>query len=382
MSTELTVIERAAMALGAAEHEKKLVALARRSVAITTITNAAGYRECHSARMALKSARTNLQKLGKAARDDATKFSKAVIAEEARLIALIEPEEKRLEAIQDAEDARREAEKEAAAKAEADRIAAIQKGIDGIKQFAVDAVGAKASEIAALIERCTAHDTDGWSAEFADIAQATKAVTLDTLEALHVKACAQEAEVARIAAERAELERQREEQAENARKEKERLAAEERASLERIEADERRARAQREEQDRIAAQARAAEEARLKIERDQVEAGRRELEARERAERERIEEQEAKLRAQERKAREEAEAAAKAEQDIEQEIEREERRRAMEFMDAREILKSFKDRFGFWVQFEGIVFAIDEYFGWSAEFADVAQATKAQTREV
>ena len=106
LSTALTVQERASVALGSAKHEAKLVELAKQSTAIVAITNPAAYKELHTARMALKTERVNLEKEGKAAREDATKFSKAVIVEEARLIAIIEPEERRLEAIQTEHDER------------------------------------------------------------------------------------------------------------------------------------------------------------------------------------------------------------------------------------------------------------------------------------
>lgn len=139
-TTALTVVQRASVALGATEHEKKLVELAKQSVAITTISNNGGLQECHAARMRLKNARIEIEKLGKSARDDATKFSKAVIAEEARLVALIEPEEKRLQAIQDAWDAAREAERIAHENAERERLARIQEAIERYLESAKEKV--------------------------------------------------------------------------------------------------------------------------------------------------------------------------------------------------------------------------------------------------
>src|SRR3954468_24680793 len=129
-STALTVQQRASIALGASEHEKKLRELAKQSTEITVITNPAGYQQLHAARMVLKNERVALEKLGKSARDDATKFSKAVIEEEKRLIAIIEPEEKRLQGIQDEHDSRIERERMAKIEAEQKRVAEIQSRIN------------------------------------------------------------------------------------------------------------------------------------------------------------------------------------------------------------------------------------------------------------
>lgn len=153
--TALTVLERASLALGASEHEKRLVALAKQSHEIVEITNKASYTQLHTARMALKTERVNLEKLGKAAREDASKFARAVIAEEARLVAIIEPEEARLEAIQGAYDNRIAAEKAAREQAERDRIATIQAAIDDLRaQGNSGSVLDGAERIARYLEDC------------------------------------------------------------------------------------------------------------------------------------------------------------------------------------------------------------------------------------
>ncbi|MCT9071221.1 hypothetical protein N6G06_07570 [Cupriavidus gilardii] len=79
MSTELTLPQRAAVALGSAEHETKLKELAIKHADIVDIKNSAGRDQCHAAMMTLANARVAITKAGKEARDDATKFSKAVI---------------------------------------------------------------------------------------------------------------------------------------------------------------------------------------------------------------------------------------------------------------------------------------------------------------
>ena len=132
-SKELTLPQRAAVALNAAEHERKLVELAAGAKAIVAITNAAGYQECHATRMALKRTRVEIERTGKAAREDAQAFSKAVIAEEKRLVGIIAGEEERLCDLQDAWDAKLEAEREAKRKAEQDRVDGIRAKIDAMR---------------------------------------------------------------------------------------------------------------------------------------------------------------------------------------------------------------------------------------------------------
>src|SRR6185437_7667513 len=131
-STELTVVQRAQVALQSAENERKLRELAQTSKTITTITNKAGYEQCHASRMALKRMRVDIEKLGKEKRADAQAYSKAVIAEEGRLIGLIAPEEARLEAIQNEWDEARRREREAREAAERARVVAIRERIDEI----------------------------------------------------------------------------------------------------------------------------------------------------------------------------------------------------------------------------------------------------------
>jgi hypothetical protein len=93
---QMTPIQYADQALAFADTKEKLTALAASSVRIVEITNKAGYQECHAARMALKTARVEIEKRGKDARADALAIQKAIIAKEKELVGLIEPEEQRL----------------------------------------------------------------------------------------------------------------------------------------------------------------------------------------------------------------------------------------------------------------------------------------------
>lgn len=208
--TELTIPQRAAVALKADVRRQQFIDLAGASREIVAITNHDSYRECHAARMRLAKARIEVTKEGKQVRDDAVKFSKGVISLENELIALIQPEETRLQAIQDAHDERVQAAKDAAAKAEADRIAAEE-------QARRDAAEARIA-----------------------------------------------AERAELEAQQAELLRRQQEQAEAEREATERIEAAERESQARIAEQERQAQAKIDEADR---QAREASDAQARAER-------------------------------------------------------------------------------------------------------------------
>lgn len=182
---QLPVAQRAALALGTDARSTELAALAAKSVAIVTITNADGYKECHAARMALKRERVAIEGLGKTAREDATAFSKAVIAEERRLIAIIEPEETRLQALQDAVDARVEADKQAKHKAEQDRIAAIQQRLSWIRNRAIEMIGKTSGELARALAAMEALPVDAEHyAEFATEAEGARGLAIDRLRTM------------------------------------------------------------------------------------------------------------------------------------------------------------------------------------------------------
>lgn len=215
-STELTLPQRAAVALGSAEHEAKLKELAVKHADITVIKNPAGREQAHAAMMTLANARVSITKAGKAARDDATKFSAAVIAEEKRLIAIIEPEESRLRTMRDDWDAEREREKQAKAEAEKNRITALQERIAEIRAAVLAAASSSSEMVSALMTTTASIVIDATFEEFQGQAQLAKDETLDKMREIHAAAVAREEEAARLAAEREELERLRDEEAKKA----------------------------------------------------------------------------------------------------------------------------------------------------------------------
>ena len=310
MGTELTVQQRAAVALESSKAAAELQALAESSKGITAITNRAGRDECHSAAMAATKARTGIVQAGKAARDDATRFSKAVIAEEARLVAIIQPEESRLKELRDSWDEKEKAEKAAKAEAERLRVLEISHRIALFIAAANDAArfDVPASVAGEILAELQAIEIDSSFAEFFGEAKEAHAAAVAeiraTVEAKHAsEAAAAKAQneriLAKIAAEEAArvAEQVRKEEAAAAKAKADAEAAE-RAERERVEAAARKVEQdkadelRRAEAEKLAAERKALDDQRAKFEAEQAaaraieEAARKEREDRARAEQE------------------------------------------------------------------------------------------------
>lgn len=132
MTTEtgLTLVDRAIKALDV--NETALRTLVTESADIKTVTNPAGFSQAQTARMKLRGARINVEKLGKSAREDAQAFSKAIIEQEKKYIGIVSPEEARLQCLQDQFTAKIEAVKQAKIDAEIARKAHLQDLIDAL----------------------------------------------------------------------------------------------------------------------------------------------------------------------------------------------------------------------------------------------------------
>jgi len=297
MTKELSVIERAIKALDV--NEAALRALVKESAEINTVTNAAGFAQAQGARMKLRSARVNLEKLGKTAREDAQEFSKAVIAKQKEYVGIVEPEETRLQLIQDEFTDKIEAEKQAKIDAENTRKAGIQEAIDELKadlrfgdssasiQDKIDHITliemdalvfqerleeARERKIEALGELSVALDLVK-STEAGRALQEAARIKAEQ-EAAEQRALAEKAahEAARIQAEQV-AEQQRVEEAKRAEAEK--LAAEERKKLEKAQAEERAARIKAEQETaKLRAEAKAADDKRIAEEAAKAEAER------------------------------------------------------------------------------------------------------------
>lgn len=284
-ATELTLPQRAAVALGESANEAKLRELAAKSANIVTVTNKDGREEAHRAGMVLRSTRTAIAATGKAAREDATAFSKAVIAMEKDLIAIIEPEEVRVLALRDGFDAEEKARKDALIAAEVARMAAIQARLDVMRDIPLRCVGVSAAGIGDMISALVESElsVELFGEKLSDACD-LKQLTLSKLVAQQDAAYSAEAEAARIKAEReAEDARRAEESAELARQraEQQRVAAEQAAAAKALqdaaaaqEAETKRLRdqaaAEQAERERIASEAQARANAELKAAQDKL----------------------------------------------------------------------------------------------------------------
>jgi hypothetical protein len=139
MSTELTVQQRAAVALKSDKARAELTAIAETLKSMKDPTNRAGCDDCHSAVMQSVAARGAVAKAGKVAREDAVKYQKAIIAEEASLIGIVKPNEERVRALRDAWDEKERAENAAKAEAERLRVLEITQRITLFRKAANDA---------------------------------------------------------------------------------------------------------------------------------------------------------------------------------------------------------------------------------------------------
>ena len=342
--------ERAVAALGFDTVKAEVEKLATQYADITAISNKAGRDQAHSAAMALKSKRVEIQKRAKEVREDAVAFQKAVIAKGDELAAIIEPEEQRLISLRDAWDEEQARIKREAAEAEQRRKAWHESQIASIRGVVLNAAGAAPEKLRGLItELDLIEPSEEIHAEYAPVVARAKAETLSKLlemlaeaedreaEQARIKA-AQEAEAARLAAEREELAKLRAEAAERQRVEAEAAEAARKAAAEKIAAEraeleaqqraireqqaeiERQQQAIKAEQVRQAAEARAAAERKAAAERTEAEAklaaeraaaqAKTDADAREAAEKLRAEQEKAGVEAG-RKLAEEAAAARK-----------------------------------------------------------------------
>jgi colicin import membrane protein len=324
------------------------------------VKTTAGMQVAKKGRAEIRQYRTALEAKRVEIKAPALERSRLIDAEARRITAELLALETPIDDLIKAEETRKEREKAERERKELERIERIQTAIAKVGADAAAMAGKPSGEIATALETVRAMWEAGeWAGEFQAQAQAAKEAAVATLTDLHEAAIAREAEQARIKAERAELARLRAEQAQRARDEQARIAeetrqraeaeaaarakieAEERAARERIEAEERKARQEREAEDRKAREA---------IEAEQREARRKQAEedARLKAERERVEAERRAVEERERKARE-AEEAKQSEID----------RQQNELLNARAMLQAFRTRFGHRKEFAAVVKAID-----------------------
>lgn len=289
---ELTVQERAVVALGLTDLKEKLTELAESSKSLVEITNQDSYQQVHAARMVLKNQRVAIAKTGKAARDDANAFAKALIAEEHKLIGIISAEEDRLQALQTKHDERAERERQAKIQAELKRVEDIQDRVAELRGAvtAVNSMGPPSLEkIEDFITDLEKIIVDESFDEFEGQAHSAKASSLAFLRERLTAAKEQEAEEKRVKAERAELAKLR--------------AAEEKRQAE---AEKKRQAEEKKQREELAVQKKNQDAAQKKIDDENARL------AKERAVLEREQRQEADRKTAEEKAEQDRKAAAQA----------------------------------------------------------------------
>ena len=310
MGTELTVQQRAAVALNSEKARAELTAIAATLKGMMAPTNREGRDDCHSAVMQSVAARGAIAKAGKAAREDAVKYQKAIIAEEGSLIGVVKPDEDRVRAFRDSWDEKEKAEKAAKAEAERLRVLEISHRIALFIAAANDAArfNVTATQAGEILAELQAIEIDASFAEFFGEAKETHAAAVADIRAtVEAKRAAEEAAakaqneriLAKIAAEEAArvAEQVRKEEAAAAKAKADAEAAE-RAERERVEAAARKVEQdkadelRRIEAEKLAAERKALEEQRARFEAEQAaaraieEAARKEREDRARAEQE------------------------------------------------------------------------------------------------
>lgn len=220
MTTDITTLppaDRALIVLNSTKTEADLRELAQEAATVTEVKDSAGREQAHRLGMRLKTARTTIEKAGKAAREDAQAFSKAVIAEEKRLIGITEAEEKRVLGLRDGFDAQVAAEKAAKEAAERARMDEIRGKIDAIRRLPLELTHEGADAIRIELDAlATFKPTPEVFGEFVAEAAEVTTATVEALATLLVQIRAREeatatlkAEQERLVAERAALEAER-----------------------------------------------------------------------------------------------------------------------------------------------------------------------------
>lgn len=206
---ELTLLERAAVALGSSAYEVELREIVQTSKDIIIIKNADARDECHAALMRLVNIRGAIKKTGKEARDDATKFNKAVISEEDRLIEICEPEETRLRNLRDIWDDIIAKEKQAKIDAEIARIAMIKARIDYIRRTPMVQANYSSKKIGASIAALSTYVVEDLFEEFKEEVEEVIQDSIESLRVLFKAAKEKEDAAAKLLEDQVQIERQR-----------------------------------------------------------------------------------------------------------------------------------------------------------------------------
>lgn len=179
-----------------------------------------GDKEARAARQELVKLRTSLEAKRKEIKAPALAYASAIDSEARRITAEIRALEEPIDQQIKQEEERKAAEKAERERIEQERVSAIKRKIDALRNLPVDSTADSSAELAATLADLKEYQiTEAEFAEFKQEADDLCSNVVETLERMHAAALAREEEAERQAAERAELERLR-------RKQEEREAAE------------------------------------------------------------------------------------------------------------------------------------------------------------
>jgi colicin import membrane protein len=205
------------------------------------IKTAKGLTAAKAARTEIREPRFKVEHVRIEAKRKILSLGKKLDADAERLTAMIREIEDPIDAQITAEEDRKEQERLAKIEAENRRVAEIQARINNdIRATVTMAAGRTSYEIAAIISELEKLTIDDTFEEFQSVAEEARDAALGRLRQMHAAAVAQEAEQARIRAEREELARLREAEQRRQAEELARVQEAERVARQKREADERR----------------------------------------------------------------------------------------------------------------------------------------------
>lgn len=228
------------------------------------VTTTAGMKLATARRAVFRDIRIGTDKERAARKAPLLEIGRLLDAKAKALVALVSPHEDRHDAAIKAEEARKAAEKAEKERIERERITAIHERIQAFTRVPGIAIGKPSVSMQAALDDLNAIEvTLDEFAEFAGTAMQAKQRAAEQLQLMIEAMKAQEAETARIKAERDELDRQQEVERKRLQDERAALARQQaEADAARKLADDQ-ARAEQAERDRIAAEERAAAQAKL-----------------------------------------------------------------------------------------------------------------------
>ncbi len=312
-----------------------------------------GMTEAREARRVVKKVRTDLEAMREFLKAPVIARGKAIDAEAKRISAELSAIEDPIDKQITDEEARREEEKAKEARAAKALEDAANTLRSQLRALVTEAVGGSSETIAEMITTVREHKVpdDQYALDTIQLRQGI----IDQLSKLHVATLAQEEVTRQQQAERAKLDADRAAADAKAKADAAKAEADAKAARETIEAEQRASRERIAADNRKADEARAAADAKAKAERDAADAKLRAERAKLDAERDVAD---AKAKAEKEKAEADAEAKAKAEREVKEAKERAAEKERVRKLDAHAMLETFVKLYGGLPEYAGVVDAI------------------------